>query len=101
MNIMACRVFRNVKFGRHAQVLIMPTLTNTGNPTQHDHIPGKDGENVYPMDDTVTMPVSAEVSRWKELVAFSIPESQRRGMERPNTHLVGVEVTKVIEHSRS
>ena len=101
MNIMACRVFRNVKFGRHSQVLIMPTPINTGNPTQHDHIPGKGGENSYHMDDTVTIPMSAEVSRWKELVTLPIPESHRRGMERPNTHLIGVEVTKVVEHTRS
>jgi len=79
----------------------MPTPTNTGNPTQLDYIPGKGGENLYPMDDTVTMPTSAEVSRWKGLVRFPIPESHRRGMERQNTHLVGVEVTKVIEHTRS
>ena len=86
-NIIACRVFRNVKFGRHSQVLIMPTLTNTGDTTQHDYAPGKVGENLYHMDDTVTLPTSVE--------------SHRRGIEKPDTHLGGVEVTKVIEFTRN
>ena len=33
VNIMACRVFRNVKLGRHSQVLIIPSQINTGNLT--------------------------------------------------------------------
>ena len=98
MNIMACRVFRNVKFGRHSQVLIMPTPINTGNATQHDYIPGKGGENLY---DTVAIPTSAEVSRWKELVRLPMPESHRQDIERPNAHSGGVEVTKVIELTRN
>ena len=98
MNIMACRVFRNVKLDRHSQVL-MPTKMNL---TQLDCSPGTGGENPHHMGD-MNMPMmeSAEVSRWKELVTLPIPESHRRGMERPNTHLIGVEVTKVVEHTRS
>jgi hypothetical protein len=101
VNIMACRVFRNVKLGRHSQVLIMPTLTNTGNPTQHDYIPGMGEENTYHIGDTVNMPTSAKVSRWKELVRLPIPDSHRRGITKPNAHLGGVEVTTVIELTHS
>ena len=97
MNIMACRVFRNVKFGRHSQVLIMPTPTNTGNPTQHDYIGGMGGENTYHIGDTVNMPTLAKVSRWKELVRFPILESHRQEITKPNIHMGRVEVTKVIE----
>ena len=89
VNIMACRVFRNLKLRRHSQVLIIPTQIDTGSLTQLDCVPGMDGRNSYHMGGTVNMPMSAEVSRWKE---FS-----HRGLEKPNTHLGGVEVTKVIE----
>jgi len=102
LNIMACRVFRNVKLGRHSQVLIMPTQIDTGNPTQHDNIPSMGGEDMYyHMGGTVNIPMSAKVSRWKELVRLPIPESHRGGIEKPSTQLGRVEITRVIEHTRS
>jgi len=95
MNIMACRVFRNVKLGRHSQVLIMPTQLNAGNLTLLDCVPGTGTrEHLYHTGD---MRTSAEVSRWKESVRLPIPESHGQVIEKPNTHLSGVEVTKVIE----
>jgi hypothetical protein len=42
------------------------------------------------------MPTSAEVSQWKELARLPITESHSRDIERPNTHLGGVEVTKLM-----
>ena len=94
-NIMACRVFRNVKLGRHSQILIIPTQINTGNLIPHDYIPGAGGESSYHMGGTVSRPMSAEVSQWKELARFPTPDSHRGGIEKSNTH--GVKVTKVIE----
>ena len=93
LNIMACRVFRNLKLGRHSQVLITPTSINTGNITQLDYIPGTGGENSYHLN----IPMSAEVTRWKELAKHPAPDSHRRGIGKSDTHLGGVEVTKVIE----
>jgi len=101
LNIMACRVFRNLKLGRHSQVLIMSTSINTGNLTQLDYIAGTSGENSYHMGE-MNMPMSTEVARWKSGSAkHPISDSHRQGIEKPNTHLGGVEVTKVIELSRS
>ena len=94
-NIMACRVFRNVKLGRRSQALIMPTQINTGNLIPHDFIPGMGGENSYHMGGTASRPMSAEVSQWKEMAGFPTPSSHRRGIEKSDTH--GVEVTKVTE----
>jgi hypothetical protein len=101
LNIMACRLFRNLKFSCYSQVLIMPTKINIENPTQHDCIPGTGGENTYHTGDIVNMPISVEVSGWKEFVRLHIPESHRQDIERQNTHLGGVEVTKIIELTRS
>ena len=102
LNIMACRVFRNLKFGCHSRVFIMPTPTkiNNENPAQHDCVPGTGRENTYHMGDTVNMPMSVEVSGWKEFVRLHIPESHMQDIERPNTHSGGVEVTRVIELTR-
>jgi hypothetical protein len=100
MNIMACRVFRNVKLGRRSQTLITPTQINTGNLLiPHDYIPGTGGESSYHMGGTVSRPMSAEVSQCKELARLPMPDSHRRGIEKSDTH--GVEVTKVIELSPS
>ena len=100
LTIMACRVFRNLKLGRHSQVLITPTQINTGNLTQLDCIPGTGGEDSYHMGD-MNIPMSVEVSRWKELAKLHIPDSQRQGIENPKNHLGGVKVTKVVELTRS
>ena len=56
VNIMACRVFRNVKLGRHSQVLIMPTQINIGNLMQHDDGLGTGEENSYHMMTQWTCP---------------------------------------------
>jgi hypothetical protein len=72
----------------------MPTQFNTGNLTQLDCVPGTGTEHLYHMGDLRT---SVEVSRWRELARLPIPESHRQEIEKPNTHLSGVEVTKVIE----
>ena len=64
MNIMACRVFRNVKLGYHSQAIIMHTPSNTGNLIQRNNIPGTGGENLYRMGEAVNMPTSAEVSKF-------------------------------------
>ena len=66
VNIMACRVFRNVKFGRHSQVLVMPTQVNTGNLTENDFKPDSGEENSYDTGD-MNMDPSAESSPRKEL----------------------------------
>ena len=75
MNIMACRVFRNLKLGRHSQVVIMPAQINTGDLTQHDNIPSTGGENSYHMGDIVNlnMPSSAEVSKFSVEVIGEAP----------------------------
>jgi len=99
MNIMACRVFRNVKLGRRSRALITPTQINTGNLIPHDYIPGTGGENAYHMGGTVSRPMSAEVSQWRESARLPMPDSHRRGMEKSDTQ--GVEVTKVIELTKS
>ena len=96
VNIMACRVFRNVKFGRHSQVLVMPTQINTGNLTEHNCKPESDEENLYDRGGSdMNMPVSAEFSPRKE---FSWLPTTRVRTEK---HLGrGVEVTTVIELTR-
>ena len=76
----------------------MPTQFNTGNLTQLDCVPGMGREHLYHMGD---LPTSAEVSRWRESVMLPISESHGQGIEKPNTHLGGVDVTKVIELSHS
>ena len=87
VNIMACRVFRNLKLGRHSQIF-MPTIEiDTGNLAQHDYIPGIGGENLYRMGGRVNMPTSAEVSRWKELSKLPIEDSDALGIEKPNIHI--------------
>jgi len=79
----------------------MPTSINTGNLTQVDSIPGTGGDNSYHMGD-VNTPMSAEVARWKsESAKHPIPDSHRKGIEKPNTHLGGVEVTTVVDLTRS
>jgi hypothetical protein len=93
---MACRVFRNLKLGRHSQVLIIPTSLNTGNLTHLDCIAGTGGENSYHKGE-MNMPMSAQVTRWKESAKHPTPDSHGQGIEKPNTHLGGVEVTKIIE----
>ena len=75
----------------------MPTKIDTGNLAQHDYILGIGGENLYRMGDTVNIPTSAEVSRWQELSKLPIADSDGLGIEKPNIHLGGVEVTKVIK----
>ena len=51
VHIMACRVFRNVKLGRHSQILVMPTPVNPGNLEQHqwDYKPRLGEENSHHM----------------------------------------------------
>ena len=100
VNIMACRVFRNVKFGRHSQILIIPTQINTGSLTQHDYNPDMGGENSYHIGD-MNMPLSVDVSRQNKSAKLPTPDFHRQGIEKPNKHLGGVEVTKVIEFTRS
>ena len=96
VNILACRVFRNVKFGRHSQVLIMPPQINIGNLTQHNYIPDTGRENAYHIGDmNILMPV--QVSRQKQLPNLPIPDSHREGIKKPNNYLGEIEVTKVIE----
>ena len=75
----------------------MPTKIDTGNLAQHDYIPSIGGENLYRMGDTVNMPTSAEVSRWKKLSKLPITDSDGLEIEKPNIHLGGVEITKVIK----
>ena len=105
VNIMACRVFRNVKLGRHSQVLVMPTQLNTGNlVTEHNCKPDPGEENSYGRGDSeMSMPVSesAEFSPRKELSWFSTTDSHRVRTEKLSAHLGGVEVTKVIELTRN
>ena len=100
VNIMACRVFRNVKFDRHSQILIMPAQVNTRSLSHPEYIPGTGGENSYHMGD-MNIPFSVEVSRQNKLARLPTPDSQRRGIEKQKNHLDGVEVTKVIELTRS
>jgi hypothetical protein len=104
VNIMACRVFRNVKLGRHSQVLVMPTQVNTGNLTEHDCKPDSGVKNLYDTGDiNLNVAVSAELSPRKELCRLPTTESHRLRMEKPSTNLGGVggvEVTTVIELTR-
>jgi hypothetical protein len=101
VNIMACRVFRNVKLGRYSRVILVPTHIEAGNVTQYNCKPIINGENSYHMGD-MNAPMSAEFSRRKESESWRFPttNSNRLGMETPSTHLGGVEVTKVIELTR-
>ena len=73
MNIVACRVFRNLKLGRHSQVVIMPPQINTENLTQRDSISGTGGEHSYHMGDTVNTPSSAEVSKFSAEGVGEVP----------------------------
>ena len=97
VNIMACRVFRNVKLGRYSRVLAMPTHIEAGNITRNDCKPIINGENSYNMGD---MNAPAEFSQRKELWRLPMADSHRLGIETPSTRLGGVEVTKVIELAR-
>jgi len=101
VNIMACRVFRNVKFGRHSQVLVMPTQINTGNltVTEHNYKPDSGEENSCDRGGSdMNMPMSVEFSPRKEL--SWLPTTRVR-TEKPSAHLgSGVEVTTVIELTR-
>jgi hypothetical protein len=100
VNIMACRVFRNVKLGRYSRVLAMPTYVEAGNVTRNNcNLPIINGENSYNMGD-MNAPMSAEFSQRKALWRFPMTDSHRLEIETPSTRLGGVEVTKVIELTR-
>jgi hypothetical protein len=99
VNIMACRVFRNVKLGRHSQVLVMPTQVDTGNLTGHNCKPDLGEENSYDTGD-MNMAVSAELSPRKELSSLPTTDCHRLRMEKPSKNLGGVEITRVIELTR-
>ena len=98
VNIMACRVFRNVKLGRHSQILVVPTQINTGNLTERNYKPDSGMENSYDTRDSeMNIHMSAEFSPRKE---FSWIPTTRVRTEKPSAHLGGVEVTTVIELTR-
>lgn len=95
VNIMACRAFRNVQFGRHSQVLF-PSQRNLAQP---DYNPGMDGGDSHHMSDMgVDMPTtSVEVFRRKELSWLPVTDPLRLGRQRPGTHVGGIKITKAIE----
>ena len=96
VNIMACRVFRNIKLGRYSQDIPLPAYIEGGNATQQDSKPIINGENSYHSGE-MSAPKSMEFSQRKDSWRFPITGSRRLGMETPSTRFGGVEVTKVIE----
>jgi len=95
VNIMACRAFRNVQFGRHSRVLF-PTQRNLVQP---DYNPGMDGGDSHHMSDMdVDMPTrSVEVFRRKELSWLPVTDPLQLGRQKPGPHLGGITVTTATE----
>jgi len=92
VTIMAGRVFRNIKLGRHSKVLI-PTEIDL---TQLDYGPGTGREHSHHRGDMNTPMESPEVSRWKDISRFPITDPHKLGIEKPSTHLGGAKVTTTI-----
>ena len=95
VNIMACRVFRNIKLSKFSQDIALPAHIDGGNVTHQDSKPIINGENSYHTGE-MDAPTS-EFSQRKDSWRFPITSSHRLGMETPSSRFGGVEVTKVIE----
>jgi len=91
MNIMACRVFRNVQFGRHSQQLFTPDLTG---PMEF-----RCGDEVVERRDSA--PLDGQLSRSTRRLTLRPPQIFDAGSEEKGLgHLDGIAVTKVVEFTR-
>jgi len=94
MNIMACRVFRNVQFGRHSQPLFTPDLTGPMEFKCGDEVNERNN-----MRDSNTS--DGQLSRSSRRLTLRPMQNFDAGLEEKGlNHLNGIAVTKVVEFTR-